>query len=549
VCPAANEWWRVVLGFGVIALLATVYRPTTRKLRKYLSKLREAYGSKRFEKLEENLLQMTKLLTGMYQVMGAFHVSFQGVAWPAEFLSIMRAVSFSNLDLFNSPVIACESIGDTYYKRFSWHVGIVSALIAACALPLLYAQLHKLWEAKPEPKPERDHDGVSRVDDEDDWVVSGVLAGKGCFVKANTIWNVLLFLLFLVYPSISSTVILMLRCRTVDARSYLLVDFALDCSTDQYAFYRNVAVLCVMLFPVGIVVFFLFILHTNKKSMPPDWWPHEADTQADEEYSTYHHRTASGQPPPLLRDSWDAQIWRPRMAKFKKMSDRLGFLSGAYTSKCWWFEALMSVHKLAMTTGVVFVSDTATNRILFEMLMSTSLLALVAYAQPFKDRDVLSINSMAQLELLLVLFAAQYLHLNPSADKIGVTLALVSLSLFPIVAVLRLTLKGNSTSSTSSGGHLSSLVGFVKGRLLRGETRSKAPAEVRDAAVFCSDNPMHAGGGGRHDKRGGEQRDAPEDGGIVEMHNNPVQAAQPGAARDTVAVLQVHTGGREVTTL
>ena len=53
-------------------------------------------------------------------------------------------------------------------------------------------------------------------------------------LSTDLVWNCFLPFLFIIYPSISKTAILMLRCRIIDGNSFLLADLALSCETAEY---------------------------------------------------------------------------------------------------------------------------------------------------------------------------------------------------------------------------------------------------------------------------------------------------------------------------
>jgi len=179
------------------------------------------------------------------------------------------------------------------------------------------------------------------------------------------------------------------------------------------------------------------------------------------------------------------------MAGYEKINGRLGFLFNAYTQRCWWFEAVQTIYKLTMMVFVEFVSDFTTNKILVSMLVGACLIALVAFYQPFKDHDILSINSMVQLETLFVLFAAQFLQLNPDANHAQVGLVLVCLSLAPIVAAVKLVTKRMSIRKMmkSTVSIWDSLVTKVPGSARR--RRNKQDAVADDGAV--DSNGWHSG--------------------------------------------------------
>jgi hypothetical protein len=218
--------------------------------------------------------------------------------------------------------------------------------------------------------------------------------------------------------------------------------------------------------------------------------------------------------------------------KYDKLYKRVGFLTSTYTQRYWWFESLVTVYKLAMTVLVMFVSDGDENKILFGMLIATAMMAFFSFYQPFRHRDILSINTGAQLVVLLVLFAAMFLLVNRGGSII-VAVVLVLSTLAPLVAGVAMTLRLPKDARVSEAGDaiagdLSSLMGFFKGRL--GKQTSKAPAAVRDATVFDSDNPMHVEGRG---KAGGAPAAAGRESDLVAANEHP---SRPSSAMPEVAL-------------
>ena len=69
-----------------------------------------------------------------------------------------------------------------------------------------------------------------------------------------------------------------------------------------------------------------------------------------------------------------------------------------------------------MTVLILFVSEDDGNKVLFGMLLATAMMATLAFFQPFKHADILSINTGGQMSVLLVLFAAMFLLLNVRPD-------------------------------------------------------------------------------------------------------------------------------------
>ena len=103
----------------------------------------------------------------------------------------------------------------------------------------------------------------------------------------------------------------------------------------------------------------------------------------------------------------------------------------------------MLFYKLAMTVLIMFVSDNDANKVLFGMLMATAMMATLAFFQPFKHADILSINTGGQMAVLLVLFAAMFLLVNVGEGGASgfLSFLLVSCTLAPLVAGVILTLR------------------------------------------------------------------------------------------------------------
>jgi hypothetical protein len=138
--------------------------------------------------------------------------------------------------------------------------------------------------------------------------------------------------------------------------------------------------------------------------------------------------------------AWMATVWEPEMQKHKKIYKRFGFLFGAYTQRFWWFESLNTFYKLAMTVLILFVSDGDELKILFGMVGATAMMAVLAFFQPFKHPDILSINTGVQMVVLLVLFAAQYLLIKGGSNTLF-ALVLIAAIMAPLISGVLITVR------------------------------------------------------------------------------------------------------------
>ena len=171
------------------------------------------------------------------------------------------------------------------------------------------------------------------------------------------------------------------------------------------------------------------------------------------------------------------------------------------------------------------------------MLGATAMMATLAFFQPFKHPDILSINTGAQMVVLMVLFAAMFLLVNRGGSII-IAVVLVLSTIAPLAAGVVMTLRLPKDARVSEAGDtiagdLSSLAGSVKDRL--GKKARKAAAAVRvstrDAAVFESDNPMHVEGRGQ---AGGAKTAAGRESDLVAADEHP---SRPSSAMPEKVVL------------
>ena len=132
------------------------------------------------------------------------------------------------------------------------------------------------------------------------------------------------------------------------------------------------------------------------------------------------------------------------------------------------------------------------------MINATMMMATLAFFQPFKHAEVLSINAFGNLAVLMVLFAAMFLVLNGSGSEL-VALVLVLCTLAPLAACVALTLRLPESSLGGEAGSalvddLSTSFSSLLHRF-RSSKGKKASAERGAGGKFDALNPMHKGNG------------------------------------------------------
>ena len=123
------------------------------------------------------------------------------------------------------------------------------------------------------------------------------------------------------------------------------------------------------------------------------------------------------------------------------------------------------------------------------MLGATVMMAALAFFQPFRHPEILSINTGAQIVVLFVLFAAMFLLVNGSGSN-TISVMLVLSAIAPLAAGVALTLRLPTEAIVRQADGA-----FTAGLMKLKRTKSKTD-DSKDAVLFEGENPMRAGGFG-----------------------------------------------------
>lgn len=206
-------------------------------------------------------------------------------------------------------------------------------------------------------------------------------------------WKLFLYILFLIYPSESSTILRLYICKDVDGTGYLLTDVRIQCYTDTWHIYTLASIPLILLYPVGIPAFFYVLLRSNK-------------TQ--------------------LHD--------------KRIQAQLGFLYAGYTAECWWFELADTVHKLFVTSILAFFPRVA--QLPIGMVAVILYLCLILVRNPYLRKTDDIFHCLCQVELFHLLIVGYVFASLPTgtaysgSDDALISAALIAITLLVIIGFL-----------------------------------------------------------------------------------------------------------------
>jgi len=189
------------------------------------------------DKVTENLTGLFKILFGFAQIVSTLTVNLPSIEWPAALVNIWDAMNIVNLDLFNSLTIECMATDLNFYNTF--HSTIMYPIIIGACFRCYFTM--KAAGESDEAEKEKHH-------------VTGM--------------KIVLFFLFLIYPSVSSTIVKIWYCPNVEGTAYLNADYRKVCwSSDgfdsEWATNAIIAGVAFCVYPIGIPAYYYYLLSSN----------------------------------------------------------------------------------------------------------------------------------------------------------------------------------------------------------------------------------------------------------------------------------------------
>lgn len=198
-------------------------------------------------------------------------------------------------------------------------------------------------------------------------------------------WNAFCMLLFLVFPGTSKCVVSMFHCHPLQVddntiKEYLYIDYDIECWTGDHDMYAAIAGVMIVLYPVGIPMFFILSL------------------------LGYSRITASGMPLDRARKE-DPDV-QSALVKDPVIAEQLGFLYSRFKPDYWWYETTELVRKLLIGTMTMFILPGTATQTIVAVVFNTYFLCQLLVCWPFKAYDDNMLMSMALAATSITLFGA-----------------------------------------------------------------------------------------------------------------------------------------------
>jgi len=276
-----------------------------------------------------NFTYKMKIMVSFFQIITS--VAFlTEVPWPRMFQSFISVFTFFNLDFVPWGQLGCVATIPFYTKMII--VGVTPIGIFALITLLFLA-----------PSWIRD-----RFDMSDSDTMRAVRA-----TRRRKFWRLIMFTVFLMYPKLSSTMLSMFVCKTVNGQTYLVADMTLRCLDDRWMRYLPFGILFIFVYPIGIPTIFFVTL--------------------------FQHRKSFKAPLVLLQ---------------------IGFLYEPYNPAIWWFELCDMINKLTMTSLVSFLYPYM--QMPAAMIWTAAFMVLILFGQPYIRKADDRLQLLCSLEVYLL---------------------------------------------------------------------------------------------------------------------------------------------------
>ncbi|GMI20483.1 hypothetical protein TeGR_g13545, partial [Tetraparma gracilis] len=170
------------------------------------------------------------------QITGGFAFNFN-IRFPTMFTAITKVFSLASLDFVSVVPIGCI-LPSNYHNRLLFFT--VGPILVFFGLLIPFTLM--------------------------------MIGGEKMREKRNRIFNVFLIITFIILPSTSTKILNTFYCDEMDDVEgvpgdggwYLKADLSIDCNSDGHKFYTRVALVMILVFPIGTPLMYFYQLYTNR---------------------------------------------------------------------------------------------------------------------------------------------------------------------------------------------------------------------------------------------------------------------------------------------
>ena len=366
-----------------------------------------------FDSLVARVGKKLRILISFFQILTQLGLTFS-IAYPRFFSDILDAVGSINLSVGALPFACLYPFGATYYFDLLMKTLVPFILILVL---VLCSQILRRIPASPTP------------------------SGRQPLVYflADTFDNLWFFIVFLTYPSISSTIInffvpLDLNGPGEDGVRLLYADVSIDMSSPTYQHYRAYAIIMMIIFPIGVPLLYVIMLFRARHELRllcKVEQTHQVDLKiALVGASTLH---SADERDAGIKAAWES--YEAKMEKLEEMRDALPNtvkkLIAGYEFRIYWYEVFECVRKVAVI-GVPVVAPTGSpGQLMLGLIICFLTYGMFSNFKPYVDEGDDFVALTCQFSTFFSLLAQIILVTSPNEPTLAVLLP--TISFIPVV--------------------------------------------------------------------------------------------------------------------
>ena len=215
----------------------------------------------------------------------------------------------------------------------------------------------------------------------------------------------LFFVAMLLYPQLSASILSALRCRQLgEEASYLEADYSVDCMSRRYSDYKTLALMLVVIVPLGFPFGLLAALLYQWRRSCERWQQldqvNDDVTQADDALDRHASSNKS-------------------FAEFHygRLHATFGFCIADYRPECFWFEPVDLLRKLALSGLLQFVHRGTAAQCFCGSAIAFASFGVQQWLRPYREHESNVLKALVDTQLFLTFLISFILRVLPKINS------------------------------------------------------------------------------------------------------------------------------------
>eukprot|EP00942_MAST-04A_sp_MAST-4A-sp1_P003515 g3515.t1 len=351
------------------------------------------------QQFREDILHSIKskfrVLIGYLQINSALNLTFD-VEWPESFQVLINSFKAINVDFSSifTPISPC-AFQTSFLNQFLVHMAVLPSMI--CIILVAVALSKKIcWK-------------------------------KGAGSKYNIFGlgiNGIVFWVFLLYPGMGTKIFRMFKCTLVGEKLYLVADFSVVCYEGEHVFATFVAILCIIVYVIGIPLVSAILLYRRRKDLD--------NPKIQKTFGSLYNSYKPGKYFSLVGENF--------LFYFSLTNNSFSLIDNPI--EYWYFECLEMIKKMVLAGGLVIIRPGTSSQILLGLLVALAFCLIVVDFDPYADGTDNYLQQCCTIQIVLNLLIGLVLKLDNNTtgeygdSMMGTLLVVMNLGVLVFTLVL-----------------------------------------------------------------------------------------------------------------